>query len=364
MRILQYSNCPLDPSLGSGKTRLRFSSGLRALGHDVRVIEPAAFELWPALRSGKRFRQAMGALRHARRALAGGAVDLVEINGGEFGWLARNLRRRGGPRPLVVHRTDGCELLNRPAGAPPRGMVGRAHGALDRASFRDADACVALCRMDIEHLVAAGYQHPDRTRVAPPGLDDEFLAHAEPDPRPARLAFLGSWIERKGVGALAAATAAVMAEVPALEIDLLGTGGADARASYPEAVRARVHVAGRLSTAELSRRLAGSSIFAFPSRYEGFGMAVAEAMACGCAVVTTRTGFGGDLKDGEDALLVGFDDPGALAIALRRLVSDDGLRLRVARSGWRRIQACRWAESVRILESSYLSWLPQGREAA
>ena len=50
MKILSLSTCPLDPLLGSGKTRLRWSEGLRELGHTVDMAEPRDYETWQPLR--------------------------------------------------------------------------------------------------------------------------------------------------------------------------------------------------------------------------------------------------------------------------------------------------------------------------
>jgi glycosyltransferase involved in cell wall biosynthesis len=75
-----------------------------------------------------------------------------------------------------------------------------------------------------------------------------------------------------------------------------------------------------------------SDIFAFPSRSESFGNALAEAMAHGLAVVTTPVGLARHwIRDGENGILVPGDEPGLLALALRRLIEDGPLRERLGR---------------------------------
>ncbi len=106
-------------------------------------------------------------------------------------------------------------------------------------------------------------------------------------------------------------------------------------------------------------RLARAKIFFVPSEYEGFGLALAEAMACGCAVVTTPTGYGAELRDGEEGLLCPFEDSGAMRAALARLLDDDALRTRIAGAGWRKVQGLRWESSVRKLETTYRRWLDE-----
>lgn len=363
MRILVYSNCPLDPSLGSGKVRVRLSEGLRARGHEVEVIEPSQIEWRPGLRAGRRFRIALGALLHLRRRLARERFDVVEIDGGEFGWLAWWLFRQR-RRPLLVHRTDGCELMVDDGPAPAGGrrwrqFFSRLHAQLNVASFTHIDACVTVCGLDRRFLVETKRLAADAVRAVPNAVDDEFLAYPEPGPRPARLVFFGSWIERKGVSTLVESATAVMTATPGLELDVLGgcRPAEVVRAAFPEALRSRIHVAGRLEIHELAARLARSSILVFPTRYEGYGMATAEAMACGCAVITTPTGFGGDLHDGVDSLVVPVGNAAALTAAVHRLVNDSELRLQLARAGWQRVQTHRWVESVRLIEDAYATWL-------
>jgi hypothetical protein len=61
MRVLVFTNCPLDPTLGSGKTVLRWSEALRAHGDEVKILTPKDFELDFGVRKGWRWRLALGA---------------------------------------------------------------------------------------------------------------------------------------------------------------------------------------------------------------------------------------------------------------------------------------------------------------
>jgi glycosyltransferase involved in cell wall biosynthesis len=69
-----------------------------------------------------------------------------------------------------------------------------------------------------------------------------------------------------------------------------------------------------------------------PSRKEGWGLTVLEANACGAPVVAADVpGLRDSVRDGETGLLVRSRDPGALALALARVLGDPGLRDRLAR---------------------------------
>jgi glycosyltransferase involved in cell wall biosynthesis len=107
--------------------------------------------------------------------------------------------------------------------------------------------------------------------------------------------------------------------------------------------------------AELYNR---SSLYLQPSFKEGFGLAAVEAMACGCALVTTANGGSNDYAiDGETAVIC-ETDPGAIADALGRLVRDDALRIRIATEGSRYAERFRWSASaaaLRQLGEAYLA---------
>ncbi len=80
--------------------------------------------------------------------------------------------------------------------------------------------------------------------------------------------------------------------------------------------------------------LAAASALAYPSRHEGLGSTLLEAMAAGCPVVASAVGGIPDLvTDGVSGLLVPPGDPAALAQALQRLLTDPALREQVIRGG-------------------------------
>jgi glycosyltransferase involved in cell wall biosynthesis len=92
-----------------------------------------------------------------------------------------------------------------------------------------------------------------------------------------------------------------------------------------------------------------STIYLQPSLTEGFGMCAVEAMACGCALVTTANGGSADYAfDGETALVCG-PDAEQLAEAVVRLVTDDDLRVRIAENGHRSVERFRWEASAERL---------------
>src|SRR6185295_8984650 len=166
MKILSLSTCALDPLLGSGKTRLRWTEGLRDLGHTVDVAEPRDYETWHGMRRAVRFRQAWGACRFVKQKLEAGAYDAIEFFGAEFGLITRQLAKLR-ERPLIVAHTDGLELLaseRERAYNPPRSLMAHAHSwywrqtheRLSRAAFVYADAFVTGCEWIVSTSSSTG----------------------------------------------------------------------------------------------------------------------------------------------------------------------------------------------------------------
>ena len=95
----------------------------------------------------------------------------------------------------------------------------------------------------------------------------------------------------------------------------------------------------------------GSRVFVCPSLREGFGFCGIEAMAGGCALVTTANGGSDDYAiDGETALVVEPRDAIVMADRIERLLDDDEQRVRIARRGVEYVARFDWDESARLLE--------------
>src|SRR5207344_1674057 len=92
----------------------------------------------------------------------------------------------------------------------------------------------------------------------------------------------------------------------------------------------RVSFAGERGRAALDVLYDAADVFVLSTWYEGYGMAVAEALARGLPVVSTATGAIGDLVGADAGLLVPAGDVAALTDALSSIVGDAGLRARLA----------------------------------
>lgn len=90
---------------------------------------------------------------------------------------------------------------------------------------------------------------------------------------------------------------------------------------------------------DVASAYAAMDVFVLPSRDEGFGLVFLEAMAMGVPVVGTRViGSEDAVDDGVTGLLVPYNDPSALALAVRRLVEEPGLAARLRRTAGERVR--------------------------
>lgn len=114
----------------------------------------------------------------------------------------------------------------------------------------------------------------------------------------------------------------------------------------------RVHFLGFAADEALPALYSAASVFAFPSLYEGFGLPVIEAMACGTPVVCSNTSSVPEVA-GDAALLIDPFDIDGLSVALRRVLEDTALRRDLTDRG--RVQAARftWDTAASELLTQY-----------
>ncbi|MDP2948501.1 MAG: glycosyltransferase family 4 protein [Chloroflexota bacterium] len=122
----------------------------------------------------------------------------------------------------------------------------------------------------------------------------------------------------------------------------------------------RVRFTGRLTTAQLVRHYCRAQMMVCPSLYEGFGLPVAEAMACGLPVVATTGGALPEVvEDGVSGLLVPPGDALALAEAMRSLMEDAQLRRRLGQAGRQRVvEKFSWRKAALETEAVYAEVCP------
>lgn len=111
----------------------------------------------------------------------------------------------------------------------------------------------------------------------------------------------------------------------------------------------RVRFAGRVTLDERNRLYRAAQVFALATRYEGYGIVFDEALAYGLPIVSSDTGAVPETVPADAGLLVPPGSPAALAAALEQVLTDAGLRHRMAAAAARHGAALPgWAETARI----------------
>jgi glycosyltransferase involved in cell wall biosynthesis len=126
--------------------------------------------------------------------------------------------------------------------------------------------------------------------------------------------------------------------------------------TYREAERSAfsddIRFAGFVPEAALPALYTGADVFAYPSLYEGFGLPVLEAMACGTPVICANTSSLPEFA-GDAAVLVPPEDSGAIANALEEVCGEDGLRTELHERGWKRAREYCWERSAERMLDLY-----------
>jgi alpha-1,3-rhamnosyl/mannosyltransferase len=223
--------------------------------------------------------------------------------------------QRGGLRATTVHDLVPLrfpELVER--------RTRRMHGPKYANAARTCDRVFVNSRFTAGEVVELLGVADERIVVAYPGIDPLF----RPDGERAELS--GPYVlavatrePRKNLPALLDAFALLKRREPGLTLALAGLAGWEERPLEAESVR----LLGYVPDEELARLYRGASAFAYPSRFEGFGIPVVEALACGTsAVVSSHRSL--DEACGDAARRADPDDPEAFAEALEQALAGSG----------------------------------------
>jgi glycosyltransferase involved in cell wall biosynthesis len=201
---------------------------------------------------------------------------------------------------------------------------------------------------------------PERITAVLPGVDRAPDLPQPPNSGTVRLLTVATITPRKGHLLLIEA----LSRLKELNWSLRLAGGTEHDPQHAEAVRAaiareslqdRVVWLGELSPDQVAAEYASCSLFVLPSYLEGYGMALAEAIAHGLPVVSTTAGAIPDTVPAAAGRLVPPGDVDALTKALERLIGDDSSRYELARGARDSADTIpTWAESAATFADALL----------
>ena len=238
-------------------------------------------------------------------------------------------------------------VLSRGLGSLERAMIRRASriSATSQSARRAANEIAPAIPVE---MVSAG---------VPPGL---FQIKRRPQDF---LLYFGRLdVFHKGIDTLLEAIALVAKRLPGIELRIAGRGPAEKISALVEAagLANNVRVLGAVSDAERDELLATAAIQIMPSRFEGFGLAAAEAMAAGVPLIAADVGSLPEVVDPpRGGRLVPASDPVALASAIEDLLADHDARALLSESARRSARRFDW-DAVAEAHMRFLSNIANG----
>jgi glycosyltransferase involved in cell wall biosynthesis len=265
-----------------------------------------------------------------------------------------------GDVPLVVTVHDAAPMVM-PEAFTRRGVTFHRQGFA--AAAKRARLVIAVSEFSADEIATYTPIPRDRIRVVPNGVD---LVPASPqqvddtrrafgiDDRP-YVFWAGTFQPRKNVRVLLDAFARLDADLVPHRLVLAGPPGWKPDDQDGEVARQlgdRVRLLGPVAREHIFPLFAGADLFAFPSRHEGFGIPVLEAMAQGTAVV------GADIPAlrevaGDAARFVSPDDVTGWVDALRAVLTDERARAELVAHGYERVASYSWARCTAATVAVY-----------
>ena len=258
------------------------------------------------------------------------------------------------PSVVVVHdlsfeRPEAEEWLGRATVLQYRARV--------RGSVRRASRVLVPTQWTKQDLLQTYAVPEERVLVAPlavdPALQSALQAPPEPDGRLVVLA-VGTVLPRKNLAVAASAVRQLRDAGSDVCLRLVGptpdAGGATL-ADLHRRLPVGLEVVGAVTPRELAAEYRSASVLVCPSRFEGFGLTLLEAMAAGLPVVSSHATCLPEVA-GDAALLVDPDDVSAWAGAIGQVLGDDQVRERLISLGRLRCSRYSWAETARVLRTA------------
>ncbi|MBE7554430.1 MAG: glycosyltransferase family 4 protein [Anaerolineales bacterium] len=267
---------------------------------------------------------------------------------------------RSGTRTIVT--IHDLSFVHLPETVMP-GMTNHLNQWVPR-SVKRADHVIAVSEATRQDLIELYQTPPEKISVLYHGVTADFKPVTEPNSLSAVrqkynlgqqpfILSVGTLQPRKNYQRLIQAFAALD---PAPVLVIVGSRGWNYANIFAEVARQgveeRVHFLGFVADADLPALYSAASLFVYPSLYEGFGLPVLEAMACGTPVVASNQSALPEVV-GEAGLLVDPRNVEAMAAAMTHVLADTTLSRRLAQAGQARAGCFTWPEMATKLLNLY-----------
>ena len=313
------------------------------------------------------------------RSLSGAAGDTTPLSLGQWWRLPRALRSDPyalfhytyfdvppiARRPLVATCYD-LEPLRHPDLFPPRLVW---YARLFAHGLRRADRVITISHATARDVEALARVPADRIVVTHLGVDPVFRPQPEAACAAVRaryhlperyVCYVGNTMPHKNLARVVDAMARVRRGCG--PVPLVIAGAPDKHRPALEAAAARhglgdgLRLLGPVPDDDLPALLSAAAVFVYPSLYEGFGLPVLEAMACGCPVVTSDRASLPEVA-GDAALACDPLDTPAIAEAVATLLTDASAAARLRAAGPLRAAAFTWSRCAALHRDLYLELL-------
>jgi len=307
-----------------------------------------------------------------------GAISTVDINNRRtlqrIIWDTIGFSRKAGSTGIdVVHSPDKGPLIN--PGVPlvatihdllpylypkERPLPNRKYWQLSlRRQATLSDAIITVSESTKRDLLDVFDVERDKVYVTPLGTDlsppsdtevDNVVQEYDIDTANSTVLYVGNYNERKNVDRLVSAC-----RDASVNLHLLLAGSDPPREDLSRVAgnfQDEIRFLGYVPDEDIEALYGAADLFVYPSSYEGFGLPVLEAMACGTPVVTSNTSSLPEVA-GDAGLTVDPGDSSALTAAIERVCSDTDLQYEMRQDGLRRAEGMTWDSTARKTIRAY-----------
>jgi len=266
------------------------------------------------------------------------------------------------PCPYIVSVMDTITLSVHTLYSAPQRLKNRIMHSIARRIVQNASMTIAISEQTKKDIVKYYQIAPDRISVVPLGVEQRFSQKWIPEDilnlrqryelPESFILYVGGIDPRKNVGLIFQAMKILLEKNNQCPL-LAFAGRISDQNGYPEmmkkirslGIEQQIHFLGYVPDNDLPLLYHASTAFIYPSRYEGFGLPVLQAMAAGTPVLTTKLSSIPEVA-GDAALYIDPDDPLSLVQALEGIISNSALRLSLVNAGEQQASLFSWKRTA------------------